>query len=154
SLKAVKFDLLRDVLTESHWSEAEIAQLYDSAIHQACLRVLHDLFAADEAEVISYVTFNGWVNFTDKIRDTPARARILTVQADRNGIMQANLLTPDPKAIFRRLKGLSGMKLSNLDPVVPIMWLERDRLVANDSIEMKVQSLPPSLVQDLATPSS
>src|SRR5262249_23073473 len=48
TLKAVRFDVLGDMFTQSHWSEAEIAQLYESAIYQTCLRSLHDVAEADE----------------------------------------------------------------------------------------------------------
>ena len=149
TLKAVKFDVLRDCFTQSHWSESEIAQQYESAIYQTCLRTLHDLIAADEAEVISSVTFNGWVNFTDKVRAMPARACILSVQAARSAISQANLLAVDPKTTFKKLKGVAGAKLADLAAVVPIMWLKRaddPPVAASDAIETDspTQAQPPS----------
>lgn len=125
TLKAVKYDVLRDAFAQSTWSESEVAQLYDSVIYQTCLRTLHEVTAADEAEVISSVTFNGWVNFTDKIRGTPERACILSVQAAKDAIRQANFLAVDPKSYFKRLKGVAGSKLADLAAVVPISWLPR-----------------------------
>lgn len=136
-LKAVKFDVLRDDFAQSHFSEAEVADLYESAIYQTCLRSLHDALSADEAEVISSVTFNGWVNFTDKARDTPARACIISVQATKVGIRQANLLAADPKSSFQKLQGEAGARLADLGSVVPLLWLQRadDHLVAaNDAL--------------------
>ena len=149
TLKAVKFDVLRDTFAQSYWSESEVAQLYESAIYQTCLRTLHDLLAADEAEVISSVTFNGWVNFTDKVRAMPARACILSVQATRSAISQANLLAADPKTTFKKLKGVAGAKLADLAAVVPIMWLKRaddPPVAASDAIETDspTQAQPPS----------
>jgi restriction system protein len=161
TLKAVKFDVLGDMFAQSHWDEAEIAQLYDSAIYQTCLRSLHDVVAADEAEVISSVTFNGWVNFTDKLRGTPARACIMSVQAGKSAIKEANFLAVDPKTFFKKLKGVAGTKLADLAAVVPLMWLKRtdDRLsAANDAIETdyNAQSLssPSSTTQDSVPPPS
>ena len=163
TLQAVKFDVLHEAFVQSYWSEAEVAQLYESAIYQTCLRTLHDLFAADEAEVISSVTFNGWVNFTDKSRGMPARACIMSVQAGRSAIRQANLLAVDPKTTFKKLKGVAGAKLTDLAAVVPITWLKRteDRLVAaNDAVEEDSRTEARSLSsssstgRDTATPPS
>jgi len=125
TLKAVKFDVLRETFTQSQWSEAEVAQLYETAIYQTCLRTLRDAFAADEAAVIASLTFNGWVNFTDKKRGTPARACIMSVQAGKDAIRQANFLALDPKACFQKLEGEAGAKLADLASVIPISWLIR-----------------------------
>jgi len=141
TLKAVKFDVMRDGFTQSDWSETEIAQLYESALYQTCLRTLHDLFAADEAELISSITFNGWVNFTDKSRGTRQRACILSVQASKAAIRQTNLLAVDPKIFFQKLKGVAGAKLADLAAVVPIRWLKRtDAVAANDAVETDYQA--------------
>jgi len=126
------------------------------------LRTLHDLLAADEAEVVSSVTFNGWVNFTDKLRSMPARACIMSVQAARSAISQANFLAVDPKIIFKKLKGVAGAKLADLAAVIPLMWLKRDdRLAAADDAtgedsRAQAQSLssPSSTANDSATPPS
>jgi restriction system protein len=163
TLKAVKFDVLRDTFVQNCWSETEVAELYESAIYQTCLRTLHDALAADEAEVVCSVTFNGWVNFTDKIRDTPARTCIMSVQATRSAISQANLLAADPKTTFKKLKGVAGARLADLAAVVPIMWLKRtdDRFVAeSDAIEKDSRtqaqspSSPSSTAHDPAPPPS
>jgi len=154
TLKAVKFDVLRDCFTQSHWSEAEVAQLYDSALHQTCLRSLRDAFAADEAEVISSITFNGWVNYTDKMRGTPARACIMSVQAARDTIRQANFQAVDPKAYFRKLGGEAGARLADLAPVIPISWLPRaeDPSAAAEDELTGTRSAAPSLSPSFAAP--
>ena len=154
TLKAVKFDVLRDCFTQSHWSEAEVAQLYDSALHQTCLRSLRDAFAADEAQVISSITFNGWVNYTDKMRGTPARACIMSVQASRDMIRQANFLAVDPKAYFRKLGGEAGARLADLAPVIPISWLPRaeDPSAAAENELTGTPSAAPSLSPSFAAP--
>jgi restriction system protein len=142
-LKSVKYDVLRDSFAQSYWGEPEVAQMYESAIYQTCLRSLHDAFAADEAEVIASVTFNGWVNFTDKSRDTPARACIISVQATRLAMQKANLAAADPKTSFGKLQGEAGARLADLSSVVPLLWLQRteDHLIAaNDALEAEYRS--------------
>ena len=121
TLKAVKYDLLRDTFEQNYLSESEIAQLYDGAIYQTCLRTLHDLFAADEADVIASATFNGWVNFIDKVNGKPARACIMSVQTTKATIGQVNLGAVDPKTCFRTLNGVASGKLADMSAVVPIL---------------------------------
>jgi restriction system protein len=138
TLKAVKYDIVRDTFEQSYWGASEIAQFYDSAIYQTCLRTLHDLFTADEAGVLASVTFNGWVNFTDKVHGKLARACIMSIQATKATIQQANLGTVDPKRCFRTLKGVAGAMLAEMTAVVPILPLKRtdDRFIpANDVTE-------------------
>jgi restriction system protein len=138
TLKAVKYDLLGDAFEQSYLSESEVAHLYDGAIYQTCLRTLHDVFAADEAGVIASVTFNGWVNFIDKVNGKLARACILSVQATNATIKEVNLGAVDPKTCFRMLKGVAAAKLADMSAVVPISPLKNadDRFVpANDVVE-------------------
>ena len=135
ALKAVKYDVMQDMFEQSHWSAPEIAQFYEDAIYQTCLRCLHGLFAADEADVLASVTLNGWVNFMDKVNGRPARACILSVQAPKSAIEQANLWTADPRTWFKTLNGVAGTRLADMTAIVPLLTLKKtdDRYMpAND----------------------
>jgi restriction system protein len=124
-LKAVKYDVMNDTFEQSYWSAAEIAQFYERAIYQTWLRTLHDVISADEAEVVTSITFNGWANFTDKLHGRPARACIISVQAANAKIKQANFWTADPKSLFKSLKGVAGANLADMSAVVPLAFLRR-----------------------------
>jgi len=153
TLKGVKYDVLRDTFEQRYLSAVEIAQLYDGAAYQTCLKVLHDVFAADEADVIGSVTFNGWVNFFDKVNGKPARACILSVQATKADIGQIDLSAVDPKTCFRTLKGVAGAKLTDMVAVAPVLVLKKadDRFMpANDVARRAEQSSTQSGSQDRA----
>jgi restriction system protein len=144
-LMAVKYDILLDNFTQNYCGASEIAHLYDDAIYQTCLRSLHDLFAADEADVVTTVTFNGWVNFTDKVHGKPARACIVSVRADKATFTQTDLSGIDPKSYFRELNGVAGAKLAEMIPIVPILSLKGtdERFVpANDVVESDILGRP------------
>jgi len=135
TLKAVKYDVLQDSFEQGYFSQAEISQLYDAAIYQTCLRVLHDVFAADEADVIDSITFNGWVSFIDKVHGKPARACIISVQATKAEIAQTDLSAVDPKACFKTLKGVAGANLADMTalvPIAPLKKLDDSLMPAND----------------------
>jgi restriction system protein len=145
TLKGAKYDVLQDIFEQSYWSASEIAQLYEIAVYQTCLRSLHDVFAADEADVIASVTFNGWANFTDRVHGRPARACIISVQATKAQLGQTNLLAVDPKTCFKSLKGVASAQLADMTAVIPLMILKRPddrRIPANDVAEGNAAARP------------
>jgi hypothetical protein len=119
SLTAVRFDVLRDVFEESHLSVAEVAQLYDSAVRQACLRLLHDVSAADDADVLVSIAFNGWVSVKSENGGAPKRVCILSVETSKAAINQEISAATDPRAQFKSLRGIARENLSDLAPVTP-----------------------------------
>lgn len=142
-LKSVKFVQSRDALEERYLRDSEIAQIYDSAMYQTCLRTLHEVFETDEANAINSVTFNGWVNFIDKSNGRPARSCIMSLQATKEVFEQIKLGAVDPKTCFRTLKGVGSAKLAGMAAVVPILRLNREdaRFVpSHDVIESVVES--------------
>jgi restriction system protein len=137
---------MADTFEQGYWPAPDIAQFYDAAIYQTCFRTLHELFAADEAEVIDSVTFNGWVNFTDKVHGRPARACILSVQVPKTALKQVNLSVADLKALFKSWKGVAGANLADMatiDPVLPLKKTDNRPLPANDMTEKGAGRQPP-----------
>ncbi len=133
TLKGVKYDVMQDTFEQSYWSAPEIADLYEGAIYQTCLRTLHDMFEADAEGVAASVTFNGWVSFFEKSQGRPARACIMSVQATKAAMKQADLRASSPKACFGRLKGIAGARLAEMTAVVPIQPINRQGVVRKNS---------------------
>jgi restriction system protein len=125
SLKAVKYVQSRDVLEEQLLKDNDLAQLYDDALYQTCLRTVHEVFESDSANAIQAVTFNGWVRSVDRASGNPIHACIMSLQASKAGFAIINLRSVDPKACFRSLKGVGGAKLSGMSAVVPILRLDK-----------------------------
>lgn len=126
TLKEVKYIAARDEFQEVHVSEAWLNRAYDSALYQISLRSLYELFEADAANAIDCIVFNGWVNSIDKATGKEANACILSVQAMKSEFMDINLAQVEPKACFKKLKGVSASKLTALQPVRPILQLNRE----------------------------
>jgi restriction system protein len=126
TLKEVKFIASRDELQEVFVSEAWLNRTYDSALYQIALRSLYELFQADAANAIDSIVFNGWVNSIDKATGKEANGCVLSVQASKPEFLDINLANVDPKACFKKLKGVSAAKLTALQPVRPILQLNRD----------------------------
>jgi restriction system protein len=124
--KEVKYVATRNMLQYVPVSEIWLKKTYDDVLYQITLRSLHELFIHDDAEFLQSIVFNGWVRSIDKSTGTEAHACILSIHANRNEFMTINLSQVDPKACFRKLKGVASSKLVELAPIRPVMSLSRD----------------------------
>jgi restriction system protein len=126
TLKEVKYIAARDAFQEVHVSEAWLNRTYDSVLYQIALRSLYELFQADAAGAIDSIVFNGWVNSIDKATGKEVNACILSIQATKSEFMDINLAQVDAKACFKKLKGVAAAKLIALQPVRPILQLNKE----------------------------
>jgi restriction system protein len=124
TLKDVRYVQSRNEFTEKHVTDAEKTRLYDGLLFQICLRVIDEIFEADEYEHVERITFNGWVDYVDRSTGVDKRSCIMTVGVNRQDFVAVDLSRVDPKECFRALKGVSASKLIGLAPVAP---LERQR---------------------------
>ncbi|MCK6531275.1 restriction endonuclease [Myxococcota bacterium] len=126
TVQGVKYVQARDELVESHLADAARKKLYDSVIYQVAIRSLHELFEADVVDALDSITFNGFVLGTDPATGREVHPCILSVQAKKAEFTDLNLRAVDPKACFRKLKGVGSAQLHALAAVPPIVNLPRD----------------------------
>ena len=126
TLKEVKYIAARDTFQQVQASDAWIGRMYDSVLYQVALRSLYELFQADAANAIDCIVFNGWVNSIDKATGKEINACVLSVHTAKPEFMDINLSQVDAKACFRKLKGVSAAKLTALQPIRPILQLNRE----------------------------
>jgi restriction system protein len=115
-LKAVKYVATREVFETAVLSESERERIYGEAVFQTCLAVMHAIFAADVADAIHAVAFNGWVNFVDGTGTHPGRACALSITTEKRALAAIDLGTVDPQACFRALNGSMSAKLAAMSP--------------------------------------
>ena len=101
-------------------SDTQLGPVYADVVYQICLRTLHELFAADVAQGLDWVVFNGWVEVPDPGAVDRKRC-VLSVRADKQQLGALNLLEMDAKACFKALKGVARAKLHSLEAVTPLM---------------------------------
>jgi restriction system protein len=126
TLERVTFIKSRNEKAEKYIPEARRKKLFDSVCYQIALRTLHELFEADEAQALSSITFNGWVEATNPSTGHIERNCILSVQAEKSEFLTFDLDKVDPKACFKTLKGVAASSLIGLAPVRPILRLLTD----------------------------
>lgn len=126
TIKSVKYVISTDKFSETHLSITAINQLYDSLLYQIALRTIHEMYAADTISAIQSIVFNGWVNSVDKATGQNMDSCIMSVQASKEEFTAINLEKVDPKACFRRLKGVGSSKLYSLSPIAPIINIDKN----------------------------
>ena len=126
AIKEVKYIAARQQFQEVPVSDSWLKKTYDEVLYQIALRTIHELYKADESEVIKSVVFNGWVQSIDKATGVEARGCVLSVQAGREEFLEINLSQVEPRACFRKLKGVASSKLTELTPVRPILSISRE----------------------------
>jgi restriction system protein len=136
-LKEVKYVQSRDEFTESFLTESAFERMYDAALYKITLRSIHELFAADKIDAIITIVFNGWVRAVDPATGQETNGCILSIQVNKDEFMSLNLAKADPRACFKKLKGVGSSKLAALVPVRPILELntEDERFVPSYRVE-------------------
>lgn len=126
AIKGYRYVATRDEIQALPAADGWRNRAYDKVLYQIALRTLYELFQSDIADALGTIVFNGWVNSTDKATGKRVNACILSVQADKSEFLELNLAQVDPKACFRKLKGISAAKLVSLSPVRPILQLNKE----------------------------
>src|SRR5690606_13303152 len=120
TLKEVRYIQSRGEFTEKHISDSQLNKLYDDVLYQIALRTIHELFEADRVDALQSIVFNGYVNHVDPATVTESNPCILSVQVAKGEFVGINLSRIEPKACFKKLKGVSSAKLYTLTQVKPI----------------------------------
>ena len=126
ALKEVKYVAARDCFQEVPASEAWLKKTYDEVIYQICLRTLWVLFSADTTDAIRSIVFNGWVRSIDRSTGSEVHACVMSLEAGKDEFLAINLAHVEPKACFKKLKGVSASKLIELSPVKPLASINKE----------------------------
>jgi restriction system protein len=125
-VKTYRYVATRDEIQPVAVAESWLNKTYDLVLYQIALRTLYELFQSDAADALEAAVFNGWVNSIDKATGKDVNACVLTIQANKAEYLGINLSQVDPKACFKKLKGISAAKLTALSPVRPILQLNKE----------------------------
>jgi restriction system protein len=122
-VKEVKYVAIHREFQEVPTSDVWLRKIYDEMLYQVALRTLYELFQSDEANALTSIVFNGWVRSIDRATGAETHACVMSLEARKDEFLAINLRNVDAKACFRGLKGVSASKLSELNPVKPLVLL-------------------------------
>lgn len=126
TLKSVKYVQSKDEFTEAHINESTQRKQYDNVVYQIIIRTIWEIFQADSVAAVNGVVFNGFVDTIDKGTGKQIRPCIASIRTERAEFAEFDLSAVEPKACFRRLKGLGSAQLSALAPIAPVMKMKTD----------------------------
>lgn len=124
-LKEVRYVNSRNEFKDIPVPESQRKKLYDDTLYQIALAGIYKLCHSDTADALASVVFNGWVQSTDKATGTPIRPCILSVQTSKQEFLALNMSQVDPRACFKKLKGVSAARLCDISPVHPVVCLDK-----------------------------
>lgn len=107
------------------YSDKEFQKVYSDIIYSILFRLLNELFTSDYANQVKRITFNGWVNSLNRKNGKHENKFILSLSVERDTFTDLVLKNIDPKQTFRALKGISGVNLSEMTPINPILQLNK-----------------------------
>ena len=110
----------------AHLKAKEHEELYDDAVKQLSLRVMHEAFESLYTPHVARVVVNVWTTTVNQATGHDDTSCILSVSADRGEFEALNLARIDATACVKQLKGLLAGPLSSLAPVQPIMVFNRE----------------------------
>lgn len=126
SVKSASFQKTKHDLKKTEYSEKERKQIYDLFVYQVVLKTLYILFYNQYDHLqIEYVALNGMVHTIDKATGKDINPYILSVNVKRADFLDLNLSAVDPRAWFKRAKGVSAASLAEITPVAPIVSLNK-----------------------------
>ena len=126
ALKEVKYVAARACFQEVPASDAWLKKTYDEVIYQICLRTLWEVFTADSIDAVQSIVFNGWVRSIDRSTGSNVHACVMSLEAGKDEFLAINLAQVEPKACFKKLKGVSASKLIELSPVKPLVSVSKE----------------------------
>lgn len=126
SVKDVKYIASRSEFQKSLVPDTWVRKTYDEMLYQIALRTLYEMFQSDACDALVSVVFNGWVRSVDRATGSPVHACVMSIEARKDEFLAINLDRVDPKACFKKLKGVSASKLIELSPIKPIVTLNRE----------------------------
>lgn len=125
-LKSVTYVKTKQETKRTFYSDAQIKKQYDDAVYQIVLTLLNRAFAINKlANLISTVALNGIVNTIDKTTGNAIMPCILSVRVNREDFEILNLSAIDPKAWFRKTKGVAAADIATVTPVQPTMKINK-----------------------------
>ena len=106
-------------------SKTELNRLYDELIYKIIIRSIAEIFHFDDLKKVDTVCFNGRLKTRNQATGQLMDNCILSVQVNRQEFEAIDLKYVDCKACFKHFKGVSGAKLHDQSPIVPLIQLDK-----------------------------
>lgn len=125
-LKTMRYIASRKEFSETYIKDSVINKIYHDMILQTCLRITNDIYVCDTFNYVDSIVFNGIHNGINKSTGLRETKCILSLQTQKEEFLNINIQQVEAKACFKKFKGFSGVDISELVPVAPILQFDKD----------------------------
>lgn len=138
NIKNIKYIKSTGEIKETYFPESYMKKLYDNVLYQITLSLANYLFTCEKKDCFDSIIINGWVKYINRATGIEENSYILSIQINKEEFVKLNLKEVDAKECFRKLKGISCSKLSDIIPVKPILSLNKDdkRFIESSHIQI------------------
>ncbi|MDB5956367.1 MAG: mrr [Ramlibacter sp.] len=142
-----KYVRTRDVIESKTRKPAELKAIYQDVIASITLRTLHELFEADQGNVLSSVTFTGIRDTEDLATGNPVRVPVISVRATKDEFLAIRLDRVDRALCLKNLGAHVSPRPDELLAVRPIVEFDMaDRRFIDQGDALSVIESRPNLM--------
>jgi restriction system protein len=154
-----KYTKSADEISETRTPERIRHQHYADAVSSVVLRMLHEVFAADQLKSVDVAAINAYVDTIDRSTGQNIQPYILSARTTRDEFERLVLQNVDPTACLKRLTASISRSPAELVPIKPIVDInmvdprfieEQDILSAVDN-RTNLMTLSPTEFESLIT---
>lgn len=121
TVKTYRYVKTSDSITEANRPATQIKAQYTSVVAQAALKVVRDLFKADQTGHVTTIVFNGMVSTTDAATGRAIRPCLLTLRTTKDVFSELDLSRVEPAACLKHLGAGVSKNAAELVPVRPVL---------------------------------
>ncbi|OUL35085.1 hypothetical protein BV372_12060 [Nostoc sp. T09] len=121
TIAEVKYDHNKDEIHGISRKPIEIEELYQDIVAAITLRTISEVFAADLAQHLDIVVFNGFVQTVDSTTGKHIRTYLISIRATKDSFSSINFSNIDKLTCLRNLGAQMSSYLTAMQPVQPIL---------------------------------
>jgi restriction system protein len=134
----------KDIIEEKLRKAPEIKEIYQGVIASICLRTIHEVFEADQANTILIVVFNGFVQTIDPSTGKDIRPCLISIRTTKQNFSEINLSRVDKRACLRNLGAQVSQQPDEMQAIKPVIEFDMvdKRFVEESDILADLESRP------------
>ncbi|WP_411344673.1 restriction endonuclease [Paenibacillus sp. WLX1005] len=139
-----KYVKTRDEITEKPRKDQEIKNLYADVVASVALRTIHEVFDADQANIIEVIVFSAYVHSVDPATGKDIAPYLISTRVIKEKFKELDLSRVEKSVCLRNLGAQVSPRPSELQAVKPVLEFNMvdKRFVDHESLLDSLQSLP------------
>lgn len=125
TVKEYKYIAKSNEIVSRQYPDNYIVKAYENALYSICLRSIYETFHFTKDKDVYNITFNGYINHTNRSIGKMESKCILSLSATREQYDNLEIRGVDPKLCFKSLKGVSASKLADIVAITPIVTFDK-----------------------------